>query len=158
MRRGDFQTSKVTFWSKQAHRSCEKNSFYWCKNHSDNFLCFHQILVQRLQKWAQRWGPSLFNQRKSKYLQQFWFTGFTWGLSSQLWIFNKTSKSRYLCSIGQKQRKTSQTSGFQTANQRRDFLNCVAFWHKKGISQWSKVSPKTALQGLSPDGLHGREL
>jgi hypothetical protein len=35
-------------------------------------------------------------------------------------------------------------------------LRCI-FWHKKGISQWSKVSPKTAFQGLIPDGLHGRE-
>jgi hypothetical protein len=40
---------------------------------------------------------------------------------------------------------------------KKGFLDCVSFWHKKGFSQWSKVSPKTALQGLSPDGLHGRE-
>ncbi len=71
--------------------------------------------------------------------------------------FQQNFKSKYLCSIGQKQRKTSQTSGFQTANQRRDFQAVLHFWHKKGISQWSKVSPKTAHQGLSPDSLHGRE-
>jgi hypothetical protein len=59
--------------------------------------------------------------------------------------------------MGQKAEKTSQTSGFQTANQRRDFSGYVAFWYKKRTSQLSKVSPKTALQGLSLDGLHGRE-
>ncbi len=32
---------------------------------------------------------------------------------------------------------------------KKGFLDCVSFWHKKGFSQWSKVSPKTALQGLS---------
>ena len=32
---------------------------------------FYQFLFKRFQKWAQRRGPSLFNQRKSKYLQQF---------------------------------------------------------------------------------------
>jgi len=46
---------------------------------------------------------------------------------------------------------------FPNCKSKKGFLGCVAFWYKKGISQWSKVSPKTALQGLSPDGLHGRE-
>jgi hypothetical protein len=41
--------------------------------------------------------------------------------------FYQNFKSRYLCSIGQKAEKTSQTSGFQTANQRRDFSGNVAF-------------------------------
>jgi hypothetical protein len=35
--------------------------------------------------------------------------------------FWQNFKSKYLCSIGQKAEKTFQTSGFQTANQRRDF-------------------------------------
>jgi hypothetical protein len=32
-----------------------------------------------------------------------------------------------------KAEKTSQTSGFQTANQRRDFSGYVAFWYKKEL-------------------------
>jgi hypothetical protein len=93
--------------------------------------------------------------KEIKYLQQFDSKGFTEGLSSRQWILTNF-KSKYLCSIGQKVEKTSQTSGFQTANQRRDFSGYVAFWYQKGTSELSKVSPKTALQGLSPDGLHGR--
>jgi hypothetical protein len=58
---------------------------------------------------------------------------------------------------GPKAEKNIPDKRFPTANQKRDFSANVAFWYKKVTSQLSKVSPKTALQGLSPDGLHGRE-
>ncbi len=66
-------------------------------------------------------------------------------------------KSKYLSSMGQKQRKHPEQA-VSNCKSKRDFSGHVAFWNKKGTSQLSKVSPKTALQGLSPDGLHGREL
>ncbi len=69
----------------------KKNYFTDVKTTQTISYDFHQILVQRLQKWAQRRGPSLFNQRKSKYLQQFWFTRSTKGLSSRQRIFIKFS-------------------------------------------------------------------
>ena len=157
MRRGDFQTSKVRFCSK-AGPSCEKNSFYWCKTTQTISYDFIKILVQKISKMGTKERSQPLQSKEIKISSTVWFTGFTRGLSSRHWIFSKTSKSRYLCSIGQKQRKTSQTKRFPTANQKKGFLDCVSFWHKKGFSQWSKVSPKTAIQGLSPDGLHGREL
>ena len=55
----------------QAHESCEKNCFTDVKTTQTSSNDSHKILVQRLQKWVQGWGPSLFNQKKSKYLQQF---------------------------------------------------------------------------------------
>ena len=77
---------------QKAGPSCEKNSFYWCKTTqtiSNDFI--NNSCSKGFQKWAQRWGPSLFNQRKSKYLQQFWFTRSTKGLSSRQRIFIKFS-------------------------------------------------------------------
>jgi hypothetical protein len=59
--------------------------------------------------------------------------------------------------MGQKAEKNIPDKRFPTANQKRDFSANVALWYKKGTSQLSNGSPKTALQGLSPDGLHGRE-
>lgn len=143
---------------QKAGPSCEKNSFYWCKNHSDNFLWFFSDSCSKgFQTWAQAEVPASSikgNQISSKV----WFKGFTKGLSSRQWIFSKTSKAGTFVQIGQKQRKTSQTKRFPTANQKKGFLDCVSFWHKKDFLNGQKVSPKTALQGLSPDGLHGREL
>jgi hypothetical protein len=59
--------------------------------------------------------------------------------------------------MGQKAEKNIPDKRFLTANQKRIFQPMLHFWCKKGTSQLSKGSPKTALQGLSPDGLHGRE-
>jgi hypothetical protein len=40
---------------KQAHESCRKELFYLCKKPlRQSSYDFYQILVQRLQKWAQR--------------------------------------------------------------------------------------------------------
>ena len=98
----------------------------------------------------------LFNQKKSKYLQRFDSqglpgdyqvgNGFLAKLQKQVSLFNRP-----------KSRENIPDKRFPNCKSEKGFLGCVAFWYKKGISQWSKVSPKTALQGLSPDGLHGRE-
>jgi hypothetical protein len=56
--------------------------------------------------------PSLFNQKKSKYLQQFDSQGLPKDYQAGNGFY-QNFRSKYLCSIGQKAEKTSQTSGFQ---------------------------------------------
>jgi hypothetical protein len=85
------------------------------------------------------------------------FTGFTRGLSSQLWIFNKTSKVGTFVQYAKSREKHPRQAVSKLQIKEGIFRLCCILKYKKGISQWSKVSPKTALQGLSPDGLHGRE-
>jgi hypothetical protein len=100
--------------------------------------------------------PASSIKRNQKYLQQ----SDSQGLPKDYQAgngFYQNFKSKYLCSIGQKAEKTSQTSGFQLQIKEGIFQALLHFWYKKGTSQLSKVSPKTALQELSPDGLHGRE-
>jgi len=106
---------------QKAGPSCEKNSFYWCKNHSDNFLWFFSDSCSKgFQTWAQAEVPASSikgNQISSKV----WFKGFTKGLSSRQWIFSKTSKAGTFVQIGQKQEKHPRQSGFQLQIKRRDF-------------------------------------
>jgi hypothetical protein len=58
---------------------------------------------------------------------------------------------------GPKSREKHPRQAVFNCKSKRIFQPMLHFWYKKGTSQLSKVSPKTALQGLSPDGLHGRE-
>ena len=81
--------SHVLF-KKQAH-PVKRIHFTDVKPLRQFLMISSKFLFKRFQKWAQRRGPSLFNQRKSKYLQQFWFTRSTKGLSSRQRIFIKFS-------------------------------------------------------------------
>jgi hypothetical protein len=51
--------------------------------------------------------------------------------------------------MGQKAEKNITDKRFPTANQNRDFSANVAFWYKKGTSQFSKVSPKPPSRDLA---------
>ena len=104
------------------------------------FLMFSsKFLFKRFQKWAQRRGPSLFNQRKSKYLLQFDSQGLPEDYQADTGFLAKLQKA------GTFAEKNIPDKAVSNCKSKKGFLDCVSFWHKKGFSQWSKVSPKTAL-------------
>jgi hypothetical protein len=70
--------------------------------------------------------PSLFNQKESKYLQQFDSQGVPKDYQAGNGFY-QNFKNKYLCSMGQKAEKNIPDKRFPTANQRRDFSGNVAF-------------------------------
>ncbi len=115
--------------SQTAHESCRKELFYWCKKpRRQSSYDFHKILVQRFQKWAQKWGTQPLESKKVKISSTVWFTRFTKELSSWQW-FLSNFKSKYLCSMGQKAEK----SGFQLQIKKGIFQPMLHFWYKKEL-------------------------
>ena len=142
MRRGDFQTSKVRFCSK-AGPSCEKNSFYWCKTTQTISYDFIKILVQKISKMGSKMRSQPLQSKEIKISSTVWFTGFTRGLSSRQWIFNKTSKASTFVQLAKKQRKHPDKR-FPNCKSKKGFLGCVAFWSIKKeflIGQRSHLKP-----------------
>ena len=91
--------------------------------------------------------------KEIKYLQKFDSQGLPEGYQADTGFLAKLQKQVPLFNRP-KAEKNIPDKAVSNCKSKKGFLDCVSFWHKKGISQWSKVSPKTALQGLSPDGLH----
>ena len=98
MRGATSKQAKSRSVQKQAH-PVKRIHFTDVKPLRQFLMILSKFLFKRFQKWAQRRGPSLFNQRKSKYLQQFWFTRSTKGLSSRQRILSNF-QAKYLCSMG----------------------------------------------------------
>jgi hypothetical protein len=76
--------------------------------------------------------PSLFNQKKSKYLQQFDSQGLPKSYQTANGFFIKFQKQVPLFN-GPKAEKNIPEKRFPTANQKRDFSANVAFWNKKEL-------------------------
>ncbi len=57
---------------------------------------FHQILVQRLHKWVQRWGTQPLQSKEIKISSTVWFTRFTKELSNRQWFFYQISEASTL--------------------------------------------------------------
>jgi hypothetical protein len=70
MRGATSKQAKSRSVQKQAH-PVKRIHFTDVKPLRQFLMISSKFLFKRFQKWAQRRGPSLFNQRKSKYLQQF---------------------------------------------------------------------------------------
>jgi len=56
---------------QKAGPSCEKNSFYWCKNHSDNFLWFFSDSCSKGFQNGLKLRSQPLQSKEIKYLQKF---------------------------------------------------------------------------------------
>ncbi len=118
--------------SQTAHESCRNELFnWWTKPLRQSSYDFHQILAQRLQKWAQRWGTQPFQSKEIKISSTVWFTRFTKELSSRQW-FIKFQKQVPLFNRP-KSREKHPRQAVPTANQKGIFQPMLHFWYKKEL-------------------------
>ncbi len=117
---------------KQAHESCEKNCFTDVKTTQTKFLWFPSNSCSKTSNVGARVRSQPLQSKEIKISSVVWFTGFTNGLSSRQRVLSNF-KSKYLCSMGQKAEKTSQTSGFQLQIKEGIFQAMLHFWYKKEL-------------------------
>ena len=118
---------------------------------------FIKILVQKDFKNGLKLRSQPPQSKEIKYLQKFDSKGLPEGYQADTGFLAKLQKQVPLFNRP-KAEKNIPDKAVSNCKSKKGFLNCVSFWHKKDFLNGQKVSPKTDLQGLSPDGLHGREL
>ncbi len=91
MRRGDFQTSKVTFCSK-AGPSCEKNSITDVKPLRQFLMILSTILVQKDFKNGLKLRSQPLQSKEIKYLQKFDSQGLPEGYQADTGLLAKLQK------------------------------------------------------------------
>jgi hypothetical protein len=111
----------------------EKNCFTDVKNHSDKALMISiKFLFKDSKSGRKGEVPSLFNKKKSKYLQQFDSQGLPKSYQAGNGFY-QISKASTFVQWAKKQRKTSQTSGFQLQIKKGIFQPMLHFWYKKEL-------------------------
>jgi hypothetical protein len=103
------------------------------QNHSDKVpMISIKFLLKGSKSGRKGEVPSLFNQKKSKYLQQFDSQGLPKSYQAGNGLSN--FKSKYLCSIGQKAEKNIPDKQFQLQIKKGFFSQCCIFGIKRNFS------------------------
>jgi hypothetical protein len=136
-RRGKLQLQLLNKYShvqaEQPMNPVGKNCFTDVKNHSDKVLMISiKFLFKDSKSGRKGEVPSLFNQKKSKYLQQFDSQGFPKSYQAGNGFY-QISKASTFVQWAKKQRKPSQRSGFQLQIKKGIFQPMLHFWYKKEL-------------------------
>jgi hypothetical protein len=124
MHGGDFSTNKHLVQAKVPMNPIEKNCFLDVKNHSDKVLMISiQILVQRFQKWAQGRGTQPLQSKEIKLSSNSLIPKVCQRAVKLPMVLSKF-KSKYLCSMGQKQRKHPRQAVFNCISKKGFFSQC----------------------------------
>ncbi len=138
-----------------AHESCRKELFYWCKNHSEKVLIISiKFLFKDSKCWRKGEVSASSIKRNQNIISSLIHRVYQRAIKSAMDFIKFQKQVPLFNGLKSREKKHPRQAVFNCKS-KRIFQPMLHFWYKKGTSQLSKVSPKTALQGLSPDGLHG---